>query len=163
MDTKVDFGASTASTRVEHLSIFALTVKEPEPTDTIAPTNTSAQSESQGSVPVATSAEEAFQNGVAYYKQKQYELAAHQLTGAILLDPGVRNYYWYRGLVNTGLSMFDAAIDDFNAAIGLDPGSATLRALRGSAYSKSGQSEMAFFDLDRAIALQPGHAMAHLH
>ena len=156
MDTKVDFGASTASTRVEHLSIFALTVKEPEPTDTIAPTNTSAQSESQGSLPVATSAEEAFQNGVAYYKQKQYELAAHQLTGAILLDPGVRNYYWYRGLVNTGLSMFDAAI-------GLDPGSATLRALGGSAYSKSGQSEMAFFDLDRAIALQPGHAMAHLH
>jgi hypothetical protein len=165
LDTKVDFGASTASTRVEHLSIFALTVKEPEPTDTIAPTKTSSQSsgasESQGSVPVATSAEEAFQNGVAYYKQKQYELAVHQLTSAILLDPGVRNHYWYRGLANTGLTKFDEAIDDFKAAIGLDPGSATLRALRGSAYSKSGQSEMAFFDLDRAIALQPGHAMAH--
>ncbi|MBQ10158.1 MAG: hypothetical protein CMJ45_01245 [Planctomyces sp.] len=165
LDTKVDFGASTASTRVEHLSIFALTVKEPEPTDTIAPTNTSSQSsgasKSQGSVPVAASAEEAFQNGVMFYKQKQYELAAHQLTGAILLDPNVRNYYWYRGLANTGLSKFDEAIADFNAAIGLDPGSATLRALRGSACSKSGQAEMAFFDLDRAIALQPEHAMAH--
>ncbi len=39
LDTNVDFGASTAQTRVDHLSIFALTIREPEPTDTIAPTN----------------------------------------------------------------------------------------------------------------------------
>jgi len=44
LDTIVDFGASTAQTRVENLSIFPLTIREPEPTDTIAATNTSASS-----------------------------------------------------------------------------------------------------------------------
>ena len=168
LDTKVDFGASTARTRVEHLSIFALTIREPEPTDTIAPTNTSASSsESTSSTtgqpqsPTTTSAAAAFQNGVAYYKKKQYELAIEQLTGAIELDPGVRNYYWYRGLANTGLSMFDMAIEDYNAAIGLDPNNATLRALRGSAYSKNGQPDLAMFDLEQAIILKPDHAMAY--
>jgi hypothetical protein len=169
VDTDVDFGASTASGRVERLSTFALTIREPEPDDRIAPTNTASSSSNKPETPVTgqiqppaiTSADEAFRNGVAYYKDKEYQLAIDQLTGAIQLEPGVRNYYWYRGLANTGLSMFDEAIDDYNAAIGLDPDSATLRALRGSAYSKSGQSDMALFDLDKAISLKPDHAMAY--
>lgn len=168
LDTIVDFGASTAQTRVEHLNIFALTIREPEPTGTIAPTNTSASSsESTNSTTdqpqssTETSAAAAFQNGVAYYKGKQYESAIEQLTDAIELDPGVRNYYWYRGLANSGLSMFDMAIEDYNAAISLDPDSATLRALRGSAFSKNGQPDLAMLDLDQAIILKPDHAMAY--
>ena len=162
LDTDVDFDASTAQTRVEHLSIFALTVKEPEPTSANTPTNTtSSPSESGIQSTAATSAAVAFQNGVAHYKDKRYDLAIGQLTAAIDLDPGVRNYYWYRGLANSGLSMFGEAIEDYNAAIGLDPASATLRALRGSAYSKNGQPDLAMFDLDKAISLQPDHAMAY--
>ena len=163
METEVDFGASTASGRVERLSTFALTIREPEPSDRIAPTSPSSsdQAETQAQSPAITTADEAFRNGVAYYKGKEYQLAIDQLTGAIQLEPGVRNYYWYRGLANTGLSLFDEAIADYNAAIGLDPDSATLRALRGSAYSKSGQSDMALFDLDKTISLKPDHAMSY--
>ena len=169
LDTKVDFGASTATSRVEHLSIFALTITEPGLTDTIAPIDTSPPSSAESETPATdqlqpptvTSAAAAFRDGVAYYKDKQYQLAIGQLTAAIQLDPDVRNYYWYRGLSNTGLGTFDAAIDDYSAAIGLDPDSATLLALRGSAYSKNGQFDLAFFDLDKAISLEPDHAMAY--
>ena len=38
--TSVDFGASTATTQVDHLSIFVLTIREPEPTPTPVPTLT---------------------------------------------------------------------------------------------------------------------------
>ena len=85
---------------------------------------TPSPSESGTQSPTATSAAAAFQNGVAHYKNKQYDQAIDQLTAAIDLDPGVRNYYWYRGLANTGLSLFGEAIEDYNAAIGLDPASA---------------------------------------
>ena len=158
LDTIVDFGASTAQTRVENLSIFALTIREPEPASSSESTNSTTD---QPRSPTETSAAAAFQNGVGFYKKKQYESAIEQFTGAIELDPGVRNYYWYKGLANTGLAMFDMAIEDYNAAIRLDPNSATLRTLRGSVYSKNGQPDLAMVDLDQAIILKPDHAMAY--
>ena len=88
LDMIVDFGASTAQTRVENLSIFALTIREPEPTDTIAATNTSASSSEsttsttdQPRSPAETSAAAAFQNGVGYYKKKTIRIGHRTIHG----------------------------------------------------------------------------------
>ena len=141
LDTKVDFEASTATSQIDHLSIFALTIKEPA---VISPAT-------------------AYRIGEAYYEDGHYQLAIDEFTVAIELDPNVRGYYWYRGLSYVGLANFPKAIDDYTAAIALDPGNATLLALRGRAYSRYGQSEQALVDLDKAISLNPNHAMAYYH
>jgi len=141
LDTRIDFGASTATGQVDHLSIFALAVKEP----------------------AAISPATAYLIGQAYYEDGQYHLAIDEFTLAIELEPGVRGYYWFRGLSYVDLANFPKAIEDYTSAIALDPANATLHALRGSAYSKYGQSEQAFVDLDKAISLNPNHAMAYYH
>jgi Flp pilus assembly protein TadD len=171
LKTNVDFGASTATSRVDHLSIFALTIREskpadidlPVPTYTSAPDSKDARTPDAGQVPLSTvpSADTAYRNGVAAYKNEEYQLAIHELSAAIDLEPDVRNYYWYRGLANSGLARLGEAIGDYDVAINLDPDNATLYALRGKAYSDSGRSEQALMDLDKAIDLTPGHAMAH--
>ena len=127
LKTNVDFNASTATSRVEHLSIFTLTVKEPDPTDIDFRKSSRPSSSNEDDVEVppnnlvpfstVTSAETAYRNGVSAYENKQYQLAVYELTAAIQLEPNVRNYYWYRGLTNGGLDRLDEAIEDYNSAI----------------------------------------------
>ena len=165
LDTKVDFGASTATVQVDHLSIFALTVKEPAPVSTPSSTPTGEGISAPSQLPVSPEALErsAFPTGVEYYRDGQFQSAIDEFTVAINLEPNVRDYYWYRGLSFVGLANYPKAIDDYTAAIALDPGNSTLHALRGSAYSQDGQPEQALLDLDRAISLNPNHAMAYYH
>ena len=161
LNTKVDFGTSTAQVRVDHLSIFALAIKVLEPARTPLPTEAVIPEPLQSPDSTVPSALEAFRTGLSYYKEGRYDWAVDEFTAAIELDPNVRNYYWYRGLSYEELTDFDEAIEDYTTAIGLNPGSATLHALRGRAYTRDGQSEQALSDLNEAIRLNPNLAMAY--
>ncbi len=148
LDTSVDFSASIATARVDHLSIFALTVKEPPP-DQATPEPTEAPTS------------EAYRKGVAHYKAGKYQLAIDEFDAAIKQDPDVRNYYWSRGNAHLGLTNLPEAIADYSAALGLDPANATLHYLRGSTYRRDGRFVEALSDLDEAIRLNPGYALAY--
>ena len=148
LDTKVDFSASIATARVDHLSFFALTVKEPPPGQ-VTP------------VPTGAPTSQAYRKGVAHYKAGKYQLAIEQFDTAIKQDPDVRNYYWSRGNAYLGLTKFPEAIADYGAALGLDPENATLHHLRGSAYRQDGRFVEALSDLDEAIRLNPDYALAY--
>ena len=148
LDTRVNFSAAIATSRVDHLSIFALTVKEPPP-DQMTP----------GSTVAATS--EPYRKGVAHYRAGKYRLAIDEFDAAIKQDPDVRNYYWSRGNAHLGLTNLPEAIADYSAALGLDPENATLHHLRGSTYRRDGRFVEALSDLDEAIRLNSDYALAY--
>lgn len=142
LDTKVDFGASTATVSVDHLSVFALTIKEP-PADAEVPTSA------------------AYKKGVAYYIDGEYQLAVDQFNLAIKQNPNISNYYWTRGNALLSLGNLPQAINDYTTAIDLDPENPTLLHLRGIAYRADGRLVEALGDLDEAIRLKPDYALAY--
>ena len=142
LDTVVDFGASTATVSVDHLSIFALMVKEPP-----------------AALDIPKSA--AYQKGLIFYKNGQYQLAIDEFNLAIEQDSNISTYYWSRGNAYLSLTDLNQAIDDYTTAIGLDPENATIRHLRGISYRADGRLVEALADFNEAIRLNPEYAVAY--
>ena len=65
-------------------------------------------------------AKKAFEEGVAYFKEGEYELAIAAFTEAIRLEPQNAVSYVFRGLAYQRKCDFDKTIADYTEAIRLD-------------------------------------------
>lgn len=64
--------------------------------------------------------------GVAYFKKDQYELAIENFSKVIVIEPNNARAYFERGYVYTKKGQHDKAIEDYNKAISIDPNKAII-------------------------------------
>ena len=108
-------------------------------------------------------ADEAFNRGVDYSDQGDYENAIEAYDEAIRLDPQDAYAYNNRGNAYKYLGKYERAIQDFDEAIRLAPDDADAYHNRGNAYALLDQYERAIEDYDEAIRLNPKYAKAYGH
>ena len=65
-------------------------------------------------------ADDAFNRGLAYARQGEYEQAIADYTAAIKLNPQLAEAYYNRGNAYRRQGEYDQAIADYTAAIGLN-------------------------------------------
>lgn len=105
---------------------------------------------------------EAYSNeGVAYERKGQYDLAISNYNKAIEIDPTIALFYFNRGVAYGAKGQYDLAIADYTKAIEIDPKHALSYDNRGIAYSVKGQYDEAIFDHSMAIEINPRLAEAY--
>ena len=104
-----------------------------------------------------------FNRGIAYYEQKEYELAISDYDKFIELNPNYADAYFGRGLAYADLGqvyadkgMYERSIADFSKAIELTPNndkSTVVRYayLRGIIYRDIGEKEKAIADFEYCL------------
>ena len=101
-----------------------------------------------------------FQRGIAYEKQKVYGEAINMFTAAIEYDPSFAEAYLHRGKARRiyEISAVREALDDFSAVIALVPENAEAYYQRGLVNEYAINNEAAKSDMTTAAGL--GHATA---
>jgi Tfp pilus assembly protein PilF len=104
---------------------------------------------------------EHYNQGNAYFRKSQYDLAISEYTKSIEIDPKQPNAHNNRGLTYAQKGHYDQAIADYTKAIDLDPKYGDAYHNRGLAYSNKGQYDQAISDFTKAIELDPKHGKAY--
>ena len=97
--------------------------------------------------------ETAFNRGVDYATQGDYENAIKEYDEAIRLDPQFAIAYINRGSAYTDLEQYERAIEDYDEAIRLDPQADGAYWGRGWVYGHLGLQELAARDIAKAKSL----------
>jgi tetratricopeptide (TPR) repeat protein len=100
-------------------------------------------------------AEEWFERGYVFHKDKNLDEAVRCYSEAIHLDPSLYNAYNNRGLIYVDIQNYQAALVDFNKAIELDPQDAFGYSNRGVTYARLQDHLAALADYSKAIELDP--------
>jgi len=110
---------------------------------------------------VDTKGAELYNQGVAYSKKGQYDLAISEYTKAIEIQP-YAYIYAGRGDAYYKKGQYDQAISDFSKAIEIDPKYVDAYSNRGAAYERKGQYDQAISDCTKAIEIDPKYALPYL-
>lgn len=103
-------------------------------------------------------AERFLNQGMADFKNGQYQFAIENFSKAIRMETGYADAYVKRGATYTILKQYQDAIEDLNKAIKLKSDNAQFYFARGFAYFSSGQYQQALDDYNKAISLKPDNA-----
>ena len=98
-------------------------------------------------------AETAYERGVDYGEQGDYEKAIEEYDEALRLNPEYANAYASRGGAYMLLGQYERAIQDFDEAIRLNPEYANAYYLRAFTYQSLGEQELADRDFQKAKEL----------
>lgn len=104
---------------------------------------------------------EAFQQGLAAQKEKQYPQALRHYSQALVIDSQYAFAYNNRGNVHASLGQHRQAIADFEQALKIDPHFAFAYYNRGNAYANQMNYRRAIADYDQAIAHRSHYADAY--
>ncbi|MDD5731028.1 MAG: tetratricopeptide repeat protein [Candidatus Omnitrophica bacterium] len=97
-------------------------------------------------------AEEAFQKGITYSKNQNYEEAITELTKSILINPSSR-VYSFRAYVYLMQNNAEKALADCDKALEIDPKNAQAYNNRAAAYQKKDNFDKAIEDCGKAIEI----------
>jgi len=100
----------------------------------------------------------AYDRGVNYYNNGDYNRAITEFTAAIRINQNQSAYYTYRGLAYFRTGDYDRAIADFNQVIQWNPNNDSFYNARGLAYHYKGDYDRAIVDYEAAIRLDPNRA-----
>jgi tetratricopeptide (TPR) repeat protein len=100
-------------------------------------------------------AQAAFNRGLAYDNNKEYDKAINDYSEAIRLKPDYADAYNSRGWVFFEKAEYDEAINNFTEAIRLNSNHAFAYLNRGSAYYSKNEYDKAISDYTGAIRLKP--------
>ncbi len=106
----------------------------------------------------AAEAQQAFEQGKAYYNKQDYDHAAAEFTRALELVPDQAEYWRWRGWCYNWQGDHDRAIADYTRAIQLDPIRADYYLERGISHHLKGDYDRAIAHYTRAIELNPNKA-----
>lgn len=106
-------------------------------------------------------AEEWFEQGLAYHDQYLYEKAIQAYTKAIGVNNQIPEIYYNRGCAYTESRNYDAALADFTKAIELSPQEADAYYNRGVVYDAKESFEQALENYNQALAINPQYADAY--
>jgi tetratricopeptide (TPR) repeat protein len=112
------------------------------------------------SVSTQNIAETAFNQGLIYYNNKEYDQAIASFDEVLNIDPNYAPALAYRGGSYRYRKNYDTAIVDCTAALQIDPQNAISFFHRGSAYYLKGDTNRGIADLTEAIRLDPNNADA---
>jgi tetratricopeptide (TPR) repeat protein len=101
-----------------------------------------------------------FEQGVAYHKQSELNLAMEEYSKAIEIDPGLGEAYNNRGKIHSVRGDYELAIADIEEAQALRPQDAKPYLNGGFVRAESGDLEGALNDLTKAIERDPNLASA---
>ncbi|MGE5756199.1 MAG: tetratricopeptide repeat protein, partial [Planctomycetaceae bacterium] len=101
--------------------------------------------------------------GMAWYDEKEYDIALRDFNEAIRLDPKYAAARNNRGLVRREMGEPDKALADFNEAIRLDPKNAIAYNNRGLVWHDKKEPDKALADFNEAIRLDPRYANAYIN
>lgn len=99
--------------------------------------------------------------GIAYYGNKDLDLAIADYSEAIRLDPNYAVAYNNRGVAYRDKGDLNGAIADYSGAIVLDPNYAFAYGNRGIAYFDENDFDRAIADFNKVIMLDPKSAAAY--
>jgi tetratricopeptide (TPR) repeat protein len=97
----------------------------------------------------------AYNRGLAYNKQGEYDRAIAELNRAIALKPNYAEAYCERGIAYSEKGDYGQAMLDYDRSIELNPDSAITYYDRGIVHAHLGKDDMAISDYTRAIELRP--------
>jgi tetratricopeptide (TPR) repeat protein len=109
------------------------------------------------------SAEFHCQQGIAWFRSKQWDKAIAAFNQALALDPRHVKSYLGRGVTYVFAKQPERAVPDFNRVLELQPqGPDTFAAYlnRGLAYRDLGRYDQALADFNRALILKPDNVLA---
>ena len=98
--------------------------------------------------------------GVAYWKNRDYNLALADFSRAIEINPDYRDAYYNRGVVFDNIRQFPQAIADYSRAIVIDQNHLKAYYNRGVVYWNLREYDKAIADYSRAIEINPDYANA---
>jgi tetratricopeptide (TPR) repeat protein len=99
--------------------------------------------------------------GIAYDRQGKFELAIHDLSEAIRLNPNHADTRNYRGLCYYHQKEYGLAVDDLSEAIRLDPDNILYYANRANIYYKQKRYDHTIKDANEVLRRDPKHAEAY--
>jgi tetratricopeptide (TPR) repeat protein len=100
------------------------------------------------------------EQGIACFKNNDYDRAIAEYTEAIRLDPNYATAYNLRGNACYSKKDYEQAVADYSQAITLNPNEAVYYCNRGSSYSLKGDYDMARLDFEHALRLNPNYTIA---
>ncbi|HMA81213.1 MAG TPA: tetratricopeptide repeat protein, partial [Candidatus Binatia bacterium] len=103
----------------------------------------------------ASEAQNAFNEGVNFYRAGKYKEAVGAFSRAIKVSPKADEAYNNRGLSHFKLGQIDEAIKDYDEALKLNPKLTDAYFNRGNARSAQKQYERALADFDEVLKLDP--------
>jgi len=109
----------------------------------------------------AQMANDYYNAGVNFYKNRQYDSAINILNKAISLNPNYTYAYITRGNSYYGKRLYNLAKQDYNKAINLMPNSAVNFYNRGNIFSVTKYFDSAIADYTKAISLKSDYAPAY--
>jgi len=120
------------------------------------------EDEDDNNTTAATNAgEAAFEKGVKYFNNSEFNNAILAFTDAINLGcKDMSNAYYYRADEYRMTKQYDKAISDCTSAINLYKDNAVAYGTRGDSYRMKSEYDKAISDYDKAIALNPSNDFA---
>ena len=112
-------------------------------------------------VPVAFSAENWFEQGLAAIKAGQYQTAVEKFSLSLEAVPEDFEALNNRGFARIYTGDFEGAIDDCTRSIAINPGSAKAYNNRGIARLYNNEFDAAIDDFDKALAINPRYVDAY--
>lgn len=109
----------------------------------------------------AQDANEYYNRGIAFYGQKQYDLAIDNFTKTLNLSPNFANGFVYRGLSYYNKKEYASAMQDYNKAIILDPVNKIAFFNRGLVYYARTEYDAAIKDFITILNLDPTYINAY--
>ena len=109
----------------------------------------------------ASAAKDHFEQGKAFFYEKEYGKAIKEYGKAIGLKPDYAEAYSSRAWAHYYSSGNSKAIEDFSRAISLDPKNPEYYYWRGFPYAHMRKWDKAIKDYNQAIKLKPDHAGAY--
>lgn len=95
------------------------------------------------------------EEGIKFYKKKEYANAITNFTKSIALEPSKTDVYIYRGIAHDAMNNFGLAIQDFNLAQELDSNDVFIYVERAKTNYNMRNHDAACNDFLKVIALNP--------
>jgi small GTP-binding protein len=110
--------------------------------------------------PPQPTADDLNQQGLAFGRSGQYDLAIAAFSQGLSRDPGRADLYNNRGVMYENKGGYEKAIQDYDQSISLNRVDSITYNNRGNAYAKLGDLDRAIADYDQAIRLNPNLSQA---
>lgn len=98
-----------------------------------------------------------FDEGLIKFMERDFVNAKEAFTEVIKLDPKNHESYYYIGVCNIRLNLFEQSIANFDKAINLNPEYSKAYYNRGVAKFYLSNNESGCLDFRKAVELQPGY------
>jgi len=106
-------------------------------------------------------ANQAFEIGVEFHREKEHDEAVRYLSKAIKQQPDLWDAYFYRGVSRLRLRKYDKALEDLNETISRKPEWSDAYCHRSDVWLEKGDVEQALADAEEAVRLGPENALAY--